>query len=329
MRWRPVLIPLLLPLSLSAAPALAASPPAPAPPGSAALTLHGPTSVRAGHPATLAGTLTGAPPGTVVRLYRTHPYGAITLVRSAPVAPDGSFRFSVFPDRTTTYEAAAVLTPAPTPATVTVGVFAAPRVRARALPLGRAQISLAIVHPADLRWNGAPVRWRFITPHGRTIAVLAHPYAPAQPAASRSCEWRWRFRRGRFAGRPASTPRRITPCSTPERRVDAAVAVIRASCDYLRGIPDAGLVGRAIGFLRGRAGRTGMAVIDSEGRMSGWHEHWRFVSASVVKAMLLVAYLRRLHRLGLHQRRFGELVPVPDDPRLRQLRRHADVVDRR
>jgi hypothetical protein len=41
-------------------------------------------------------------------------------------------------------------------------------------------------------------------------------------------------------------------------------------------------------------------VVDDQGRMSGLHEHWTFVSASVVKAMLLVAYLRRLHAHGQH-----------------------------
>jgi hypothetical protein len=40
--------------------------------------------------------------------------------------------------------------------------------------------------------------------------------------------------------------------------------------------------------------------MDSEGRLSGVHLHWTFVSASVVKAMLLVAYLRRLNSMGQH-----------------------------
>jgi hypothetical protein len=67
------------------------------------------------------------------------------------------------------------------------------------------------------------------------------------------------------------------------------------------GYPGPGAVARAARLLRSRAGRTAFAVIDSEGRMSGLHEHWRFVSASVVKAMLLVAYLRRLHDHGQHR----------------------------
>ena len=35
--------------------------------------------------------------------------------------------------------------------------------------------------------------------------------------------------------------------------------------------------------------------------MSGLHEHWTFITGSVVKAMLLVAYLRRLHAVGQHR----------------------------
>ena len=43
-----------------------------------------------------------------------------------------------------------------------------------------------------------------------------------------------------------------------------------------------------------------MAVVDTEGRLSGAHLHDRFITGSVVKAMLLVAYLRRLHDRGQH-----------------------------
>jgi hypothetical protein len=60
------------------------------------------------------------------------------------------------------------------------------------------------------------------------------------------------------------------------------------------GFPFPGRVSAARRYLARRSGLTAFAVIDSEGRMSGFRAHTRFVSASVVKAMLLVAYLRKL-----------------------------------
>ena len=66
------------------------------------------------------------------------------------------------------------------------------------------------------------------------------------------------------------------------------------------GYPSPAAVSRAAGYLAARTGRTAFAVMDSEGRLSGVHLHWTFVSASVVKAMLLVAYLRRLNAEGQH-----------------------------
>ena len=295
MRWRLALSLGFVSLMLGATPAPAAVPATPAP----VLTLHGPSSILAGHPAGLTGTLTLAPPGTVVRLYRTHPYGSVKLVRSTPVAADGSFRFSVYPDRTTSYQATAGLTPAPTPAQVTIGVYAPPRILARALTLGRAAVSLAVIHPADLPWNGVRVRWTFITPHGRTIAVLATHTRRRSPRVTvlavtvtlPAGPFRWRA-----CFQAPQDHALLDPGAPPGCSGRGYTGIVRLP----EGFPGPGPISGAVGFLRRRAGKIGLAVIDSEGRMSGWHEHWRFVSASVVKAMLLVAYLRRLHRLGLH-----------------------------
>jgi hypothetical protein len=51
-------------------------------------------------------------------------------------------------------------------------------------------------------------------------------------------------------------------------------------------------IARARAWLARRAGVTAFAVVDSHGELHGWHENETFVSASVVKAMLLVGYLR-------------------------------------
>ena len=47
-------------------------------------------------------------------------------------------------------------------------------------------------------------------------------------------------------------------------------------------------------YLKQRAGAVGVGVIDNQGRVRGIHDRRRFVTASVVKAMLLVSYLRRV-----------------------------------
>ena len=57
--------------------------------------------------------------------------------------------------------------------------------------------------------------------------------------------------------------------------------------------PTRAQVASARRFARSRAGDVSFAVIDSRGRVQGLHVHRRYRSASVAKAMLLVAYLRR------------------------------------
>jgi hypothetical protein len=65
-------------------------------------------------------------------------------------------------------------------------------------------------------------------------------------------------------------------------------------------------------FLRARAGRKAYAVIDDRGRLHGYAVHSRFHSASTVKSMLLVAYLRKLaaEHAGLDSTSKGLLYPM-------------------
>jgi len=76
--------------------------------------------------------------------------------------------------------------------------------------------------------------------------------------------------------------------------------------------PPARAIGAASRYLRGRAGSKAFAVLDNRGRLSGVDVHRRFHSASVVKSMLLVAYLRYLHRArrGLDAQSRGLLYPM-------------------
>jgi D-alanyl-D-alanine dipeptidase len=64
-------------------------------------------------------------------------------------------------------------------------------------------------------------------------------------------------------------------------------------------------------FLRDRGGTNSWALIDSWGRLRGFAPHRVYVSASLVKAMLLVAYLRRIgNRMpdGAEQASLGPMI---------------------
>ncbi len=71
--------------------------------------------------------------------------------------------------------------------------------------------------------------------------------------------------------------------------VPAALSVQRALPPI---IPSAAARRAAFTWAARRAGRVAVAVVDSRGRPFGFHAGVPFTSASVVKAMLLVAYLR-------------------------------------
>ena len=73
------------------------------------------------------------------------------------------------------------------------------------------------------------------------------------------------------------------PAAAPEARAQAQAAV--PSSEQVRG---------AQRWLRQRRGVASFAVSDSRGRLRGLAPRRTYVSASVVKAMLLVAYLRRI-----------------------------------
>ena len=58
--------------------------------------------------------------------------------------------------------------------------------------------------------------------------------------------------------------------------------------------PDRGQLDAVRNYLKQRAGVVGVGVIDNHGHVRGVHDRRRFVTASVIKAMLLVSYLRKV-----------------------------------
>jgi beta-lactamase class A len=59
--------------------------------------------------------------------------------------------------------------------------------------------------------------------------------------------------------------------------------------------PSHAAIAAAVRYLDGRAGRTSLAVLDSNGGLSGVRLRSHFQSASVVKVMFLTAFLQRLN----------------------------------
>ncbi len=167
----------------------------------------------------------------------------------------------------------------------------------RALPLGRALVTILVFHPPELNWNGATVRWSFAGAHGRfqttastrtrrlSAAVTVLRTEVALPAG------RYRFRACFHAPGDHALLNSSRPPGCSGRGYHGAGALPV-------GFPTPAAVTRARAYLAGRGGRKAFAVIDSEGRLSGVDVHTTFPTASVVKAMLLVAYLRRLDARG-------------------------------
>ncbi len=285
------------------APVAAHATPLPDPPAPALQVSATPKALRAGAAFAVRGGV-GLGPATTVRLLANpYPYAGFRTVASADLPAGGTgrtFSFRVVLDRTTRYRVTATGA-AGSPDALTVGALGRAAISSQAITLGRARVSVLVYHPRDLRWGGAGVSWAFASGgrHARFVSSAPtrskrlSPYlvklstTVTLPAGRYS--WRACFN-APLAG--ALVVRHRVPSCTGRGYTGSGSLPV--------GYPSPAAVARAAGYLATRTGRTAFAVVNSEGRLSGVHMHWTFVSASVVKAMLLVAYLRRLNAEGRH-----------------------------
>jgi hypothetical protein len=273
------------------------------PPAVAAAQSPGPLSLVASpsldahhRPVVLTGTAPGSPAGIGIDLDESpYPYSARTQIASTVTDAQGNFSFTVHPDRDTRY--VAVMPSTGAAATVQVNLENKRVIKLRALSLGRAMVTILVFHPSDVRWNHVRVHWAFGGPGRRfaaTPTTLTRKLSPnvtvlrtvvALPA-------------GRFRWRLCFTARAVAAFADPERPPGCHGLGYHGRGVLPVGFPGPRAIARARSFLSRRAGRTAFAVVDSEGRLSGVNLHRTFITGSVVKAMLLVAYLRRLDALG-------------------------------
>lgn len=258
-----------------------------------------PSHVQSGQPVTISGNAMGGTAGAVTDLYASpYPYATRRLVATAPLSAGGSFAFTVRPDRDTRYRVSLASPAAST--SVDVAVTDMTFTKVRVLPLGRARVTIVIFHPRDLRWDGALVRWSFASPAGRPFHLIAStrarrlsPYVVVLRTTVALAAGPFRFRACFHAAGDHAL-------LDPQRPPDCTGRGSSGGGGLPSGFPAPRAVARGASYLSRRIGRTAFAVVDSEGRLSGLHVHWRFPTASVVKAMLLTAYLRHLDRIGQH-----------------------------
>ena len=189
-------------------------------------------------------------------------------------------------------------------------------------------------HPRDLRWDGARVTWCVRRPdfHGR-FAAAAERNRTKRVSPLRD-ELRTKIVAARpdisTGGRASMPPGDHALLNRPPAAGMYGPRLLTAAAICRSGSPGPGRSPAPRGYLGGRAGRTAFAVVDSEGRMSG---RARALDVRVGErrqgdaARRLPATPRRARPAP--RRLLQQLVPVPDDQRLRQLGRDADVVDRR
>jgi hypothetical protein len=259
-----------------------------------------PALVRGTHPVTLSGRAVGAAPGGSVQLYASpYPYRHPSLVATVPLPADGSFSHAVIADRDTSYRA--VLAGTGATSTASEDVIGITTVRIRALALGRVRITILVSHPRDLGWGGARVRWAFArSAHGH-FRVLGTNRTRRRGPYTTELQMALALPAGRFSFRACFHARQDHALDDLERPPGCTGRGYRGGGRLPEGFPGPAAVDRATRYLERRAGLTGFAVVDSEGRLSGSHIHRTFITASVVKAMLMVADLRRLHALGRHR----------------------------
>jgi hypothetical protein len=289
-----------------------------------------PTALEFGAETTITGTLIaagGAPRANAVAQLQQNPYPYRGFVDAARVTSsgDGAFAFEhVRPDRNTRYRVVEAGDGAAGPeAAPEVTVVVAPRVKLRSRKLrgaGLVRLTLRLRGSRHFRWSGERVSW-YVRPRGaRTFARIARTRAgePWRGLTVASATVAPPARRFEF--RACLAPRDLAGAGAPPPSWRCPRAAFRpgrrASALSFDGVgrgepafPAAGAVAAARHYVARRAGRTAFAVIDSAGRLHGRNLHARFSSASVVKAMLLVAFLRR-GGASLHAGSRSRLAPM-------------------
>jgi hypothetical protein len=176
------------------------------------------------------------------------------------------------------------------------------------LGLGRMRLRLTSQHPSDLKW-GKRRAYVFVAQGSSRFKLVAtaktsqkgevtrltadFPVATAGKFTVFSC---FDAPKDRFLGAPdqhvGCHHHSFNPNPHPRRH--KSIQAFETTGTAPVGYPSPARIRAAANYEAHRAGFTSFAVVDSEGRLSGRFVHRTFISASVIKALLLVTYLRKL-----------------------------------
>jgi hypothetical protein len=258
----------------------------------------------AGRVTTGGDALGGAPLALQVAPY---PYRMFTTVAHLLSEADGSFAFTgVRAQRNSRMRVVLAGPPARDSRTLDVVVDPTVALAARSLGAGSVRLSLRLGHPPRL--HSPPVRaWWFTAARGEKRFHLAavtttHELPGALTYASATVNPPSRSFAFRVCLRPAwmralGAGARACPATEPPR-----VGSRPGAFEYggsgrgfpAAAFPSAQALAAAAAYLDTRAGRTAFAVVDGVGQLHGVRVREHFQTASVVKVMMLVAYLQRL-----------------------------------
>ena len=268
-----------------------------------------PTELPIGKSLTVSGTAGEGASAALSLQASPYPYRAFKAIAHTTARPDGSYSFAAVALEENTHLRVSLDGTGPAVSEqIAVTVDPAVAINSQSLVPGRVRLSIRIRHARTHGSASTSAHW-YLAARGSdvfrpSIEAPTHEIAPGVTYASAIVDPPSR----RFAYRVCLNPSWEASMGSPSTHGSCPTHAFRlpprahAALEYggegrgrpLAPFPSQAAIAAAAHYLEGRAGRTSFAVLDSSGRLSGLRTREHFQTASVIKVMMLVAYLQML-----------------------------------